>query len=175
MAYPDTDVIILCFSVARPDSLDNVTSKWIPELNKLIPSAQIVLVGTQVDKRENPSNSSNNNNNANFNDPASSRLISASEGEELRQRIKAYKYIECSAYTQQNIPQVFDTCVQAYIHSNEKVEPPCSCFQSLFSRFRFAEWLRRFNLRRRNSSSTKTSSSSKAAKYSNKENHLHES
>lgn len=168
--YPDTDVIILCFSVAKRESFENITSKWIPELNKLIPSAQIVLVGTQIDLRANL--------NSHPNDMTITTPITWCEGEELKQRIKAYKYIECSARTQTNVTEVFNTCIDSYIQFNkEKVDKykqktsstPCSCFQSLFKqKFRFTDWLRRFNLRRRSSKTSKYSSS-------NKEGHLHES
>jgi GTPase SAR1 family protein len=34
MAYPNTDVFILCFSVVDPDSYSNILGKWIPELNR---------------------------------------------------------------------------------------------------------------------------------------------
>ena len=34
MAYPNTNVFILCFSVVDPDSYSNILSKWIPELNR---------------------------------------------------------------------------------------------------------------------------------------------
>lgn len=148
MAYPDTDVIILCFSCVRSDSLENITSKWIPELNKLIPTAQIVLVGTQVDLRDKNQNHQNNNS-----DPIKSRHISTREGEELRHRIKAYKYIECSALTQYNIAEVFSTCVEAVV----KVRAKPGCFHSLFKRFTIASWIRK-----------------KRTKSSNKK-HLHES
>ena len=38
MAYPNTDVFILCFSVVDPDSYSNILSKWIPELNRRYPT-----------------------------------------------------------------------------------------------------------------------------------------
>ncbi len=63
MAYPDTDVIILCFSVVRPDSMENIKIKWMPELNKYLPDAIIILVGTQVDLRDQSLNNNNNNSN----------------------------------------------------------------------------------------------------------------
>ncbi|KAG7279854.1 hypothetical protein CRUP_016181 [Coryphaenoides rupestris] len=31
LSYPDTDVILMCFSVDSPDSLDNIPEKWTPE------------------------------------------------------------------------------------------------------------------------------------------------
>jgi GTPase SAR1 family protein len=157
MAYPETDVVILCFSVVRPDSLESITSKWMPELNKLTPTAQIVLVGTQIDLRDNVSSNTNNQNilgNKSDDSVGTSRAryISTEDGEEARQRIKAFKYVECSALKQINVNDVFNTCIESYISFNEKVEPPCSCFQSIFKRFRFTDWLRRFTSRRRNSS-----------------------
>ena len=127
MAYPETDVIILCFSVVRPDSFENITAKWLPELNKLIPTAKIVLVGTQVDLRDNK--------NSVTNDPSRTRSISTKEGEELKHRIRAFKFVECSAVTQQNIAEVFNTCVDAVVFG--KREP--SCFHSIFMRFPFTK------------------------------------
>lgn len=35
LSYPDTDVILMCFSVDSPDSLENIPEKWTPEV-KLI-------------------------------------------------------------------------------------------------------------------------------------------
>lgn len=31
LSYPDTDVILMCFSVDSPDSLENIPEKWTPE------------------------------------------------------------------------------------------------------------------------------------------------
>lgn len=33
LSYPDTDVILMCFSVDSPDSLENIPEKWTPEVN----------------------------------------------------------------------------------------------------------------------------------------------
>jgi small GTP-binding protein len=33
LSYPDTDVILLCFSIDSPVSLINVKEKWSPEVN----------------------------------------------------------------------------------------------------------------------------------------------
>ncbi len=32
LAYPQTDVFLVCFSVACPTSLENVREKWLPEV-----------------------------------------------------------------------------------------------------------------------------------------------
>ncbi len=169
MAYPDTDVILLCFSLARPDSFENITTKWIPELNKYIPKALIILVGTQSDLRDTShplslANSSANTNLVNPNSNNNNRLsyISTQAGEELRHRIRAFKYIECSAMTQYNIKEVFNTCIEAIIDSDKENSSQC-CFESLFITFRNSI-RRRFNLRSSSSSSNSSSSNSSSSK-----------
>lgn len=32
LSYPDTDVILMCFSIDSPDSLENIPDKWTPEV-----------------------------------------------------------------------------------------------------------------------------------------------
>ena len=32
IAYPNTDVFLVCFSIINPDSYDNVREKWVPEI-----------------------------------------------------------------------------------------------------------------------------------------------
>lgn len=34
LSYPDTDVILMCFSIDSPDSLDNIPEKWTPEVRQ---------------------------------------------------------------------------------------------------------------------------------------------
>uniref|UniRef100_A0A1A9UIT5 Uncharacterized protein n=1 Tax=Glossina austeni TaxID=7395 RepID=A0A1A9UIT5_GLOAU len=34
LSYPQTDVFLICFSVASPSSFKNVTSKWYPEIKR---------------------------------------------------------------------------------------------------------------------------------------------
>lgn len=164
MAYPDTDVILLCYSVVRPDSMENIKTKWMPELNKYLPDALIVLVGTQVDLRESALTTTST-------DPRS-RHISTREGEDLKQKIGAFRYIECSALTQLNIKEVFDSCIEAYAKSNPPIQP--SCFETLFKRF--TKTIRsRLNIRLHSSSNSSSANSNKLTKYSNKETkYLHE-
>ena len=33
LSYPDTDVILMCFSIDSPDSLENIPEKWTPEVS----------------------------------------------------------------------------------------------------------------------------------------------
>ena len=55
LAYPDTDVFLVCFSLVNDGSLENVERKWVPELRH--PSAKwgqvpLLLVGLKKDLRD---------------------------------------------------------------------------------------------------------------------------
>ena len=47
-------MFLVCFSVTDQVSLDNVDSKWIPEVSHHCPGVPIILVGTKADLREDP-------------------------------------------------------------------------------------------------------------------------
>jgi small GTP-binding protein len=52
LAYPGTDIFLICFSVASPKSFENVTGKWWPELTHHCPGVRALLVGTKTDLRD---------------------------------------------------------------------------------------------------------------------------
>ncbi|KAH7986678.1 hypothetical protein HPB52_024806 [Rhipicephalus sanguineus] len=54
LSYPDTDVILMCFSIDSPDSLENILEKWHPEVKHFCPSVPIVLVANKKDLRSDP-------------------------------------------------------------------------------------------------------------------------
>ena len=45
LSYTDTDVILMCFSIDSPDSLDNILEKWSPEVAQYCPEIPVLLVG----------------------------------------------------------------------------------------------------------------------------------
>jgi len=108
LSYPQTDVFILCFSIVAPVSFDNIVSKWIPEIRHHCPDAPILLIGTKLDLRD---------------DPETLRSlavdgkapISRSQAQKMANKIRAVRYLECSALTQQGLKQVFDEAVRAVI------------------------------------------------------------
>ena len=52
LAYPQTDIFLVCFALDNPDSFENVRAKWYPELRHHCPAAPIILVGTKADLRK---------------------------------------------------------------------------------------------------------------------------
>ena len=113
LAYPSTDVFLLCFSVASPSSFENLKEKWIPEVKHYCPKTPIVLVGTQSDLRSDPHTISRLTR-------SKQDFISEEEAKKLARRIKAYTYAECSALTQKGLKNVFDEAILATFREPEE-------------------------------------------------------
>jgi Ras family protein A len=54
LSYPDSHVILICYAVDSPDSLDNVQEKWISEVLHFCAGLPIILVGLKRDLRTDP-------------------------------------------------------------------------------------------------------------------------
>ncbi|KAF8327816.1 P-loop containing nucleoside triphosphate hydrolase protein [Cantharellus anzutake] len=54
LSYPQTDVFLVCVSVLSPVSFENVKEKWFPEVHHHYPGVPCLIVGTQVDLRDDP-------------------------------------------------------------------------------------------------------------------------
>ena len=54
LSYPDSDVLLICFSIVNPVSLANVVDKWLPEVSHFCPKVPVILVGTKKDLRTDP-------------------------------------------------------------------------------------------------------------------------
>ncbi len=52
LAYPQTDVFLICFSVDSPASFSNVRDKWLPEIQHFAQGIPIIFVGLQTDLRD---------------------------------------------------------------------------------------------------------------------------
>ena len=124
LSYPQTDVFLMCFSIASPISFDHVQQKWYPEINHHCPGVPIILVGNKTDLRDDPSTI------ATLRERRMSP-VTQEEGLEMARRIKAIKYIECSAKTQKNLKEVFHTaaevvvCPERYRSAQKKKKKTC--------------------------------------------------
>ena len=38
LTYSNTDVVLMCFSIDSPDSLENIEKRWMPEVEKFCPT-----------------------------------------------------------------------------------------------------------------------------------------
>uniref|UniRef100_G1TGR0 Ras homolog family member C n=1 Tax=Oryctolagus cuniculus TaxID=9986 RepID=G1TGR0_RABIT len=110
LSYPDTDVVLLCFAISSPDSLENVPAKWAPEVRHFCPGVPLVLVGNKKDLR---------------NDAGTRRALAAwkqepvrpEAGRDVASRIGAFGYLECSAKTKEGVREVFEMATRAALHA----------------------------------------------------------
>ncbi|KAJ5072106.1 hypothetical protein M0811_09486 [Anaeramoeba ignava] len=52
--YSDADIFLICFSLISPSSFENIKSKFIPEIKQNFPNIPIILIGNELEKRNNP-------------------------------------------------------------------------------------------------------------------------
>ncbi|XP_044534221.1 cell division control protein 42 homolog [Gracilinanus agilis] len=106
LSYPQTDVFLVCFSVVSPSSFQNVRQKWVPEITHHCPKTPFLLVGTQIDLRENPFALETLA-------KKKQKPVTAEIAEKLTRDLKGIKYVECSALTQKGLKNVFDEAILA--------------------------------------------------------------
>jgi small GTP-binding protein len=110
LSYPNTDVFLMCFSVADRTSYDNIKNKWVDEIKQYVKEPMFLLVGTKQDLRD-----------------SAEGPVSPQEGEQLKDQIGAFAYVECSAIKCQGIKDAFDKAIVNAVH------PPgakgCCCVQ----------------------------------------------
>lgn len=114
LSYPQTDIFLVCFSVVSPTSYENVKEKWVCEIQHHCPKTPFLLVGTQVDLRDDQSV---------IDRLAKSKQkpITFEAGTKAAKELRAVKYVECSALTQKGLKDVFDEAILAAL---EPPEPP---------------------------------------------------
>ncbi|KAF9239653.1 P-loop containing nucleoside triphosphate hydrolase protein [Melanogaster broomeanus] len=104
LSYPESDVILIVFSIDFPVSLGNVQDKWYPEVAHFCEGTPLILVGTKTDLRR---------------DDQTRRMLSAQgqvpvtpeQGADVAKEIGA-KYIECSAKTGTGVQDVFNLALR---------------------------------------------------------------
>jgi len=113
LSYPDTDVILMCFSVDSPDSLENIPEKWTPEVKHFCPNVPIILVGNKRDLR---------NDEGTKHELAKMKQepVKIDEGRAMSEKINAFSYLECSAKTKDNVWQVFETATRAALQVKKR-------------------------------------------------------
>ncbi|SOV04055.1 GTPase Rho1 [Ustilago sp. UG-2017a] len=106
LSYPDSHVILICFAVDSPDSLDNVQEKWISEVLHFCQNLPTILVGCKKDLRHDSKIVDELR-------KTSQRPVSAEEGMAVAQKIGAVRYLECSAKTGEGVREVFEHATRA--------------------------------------------------------------
>nr|XP_055113252.1 transforming protein RhoA-like isoform X2 [Symphalangus syndactylus] len=121
LSYPDPDVILMCFSIDSPDSLENIPKKWTPEVKYFCPNVPIILVGNKKDLR---------NDEHTRRELAIAKMkqeqVKPEEGRDMANRIGAFGYMECSAKTKDGVREVFEMATRAALQARrEKKKSGC--------------------------------------------------
>ena len=137
LSYANANVFLVCFSVTNPVSFENVTSKWYPEVIHFCPDVPQILVGTKLDLRSD-SGTLDKLKSLGQSPISTDQVIIfllielalrkkslnfyyfCKKGAELAKKIKAVKYLECSAKTGESLKHVFDEAVKAVLFAPKK-------------------------------------------------------
>ncbi|XP_077293144.1 cdc42 homolog [Arctopsyche grandis] len=119
LTYPNTNVFLVCFSVVYRESFENVKFKWVPEIAHFNKKTPFLLVGTQIDQRDDPKI-------INELGKIREKVIQPEEGEKLAKELKAVKYVECSALTREGLNNVFAEAIMATFMISKRTKKLCS-------------------------------------------------
>merc|ERR1712137_702849 len=120
LSYPDTHVILMCFSIDSPDSLENIPEKWVPEVKHFCPNVPIILVGNKKDLRTDQNT---------IRELARNRQapVRYEEGQQMANKIGAIRYIECSALTKDGVRKVFEEATRAALKRKKDKKSSNKC------------------------------------------------
>ncbi|XP_065142552.1 transforming protein RhoA-like [Paramisgurnus dabryanus] len=112
LSYTDTDVILMCFSIDNPDSLENIPEKWTPEVKQFCPNVPIILVGTKKDLR-------NDQHTRQELAKMKQEPVKPEEVRDMANRINAFGYVECAAKTKAGVREVFEMATRAALKAKK--------------------------------------------------------
>ena len=105
LSYDKVHIIVVCFAYDTPASLENVQSKWIPEIHQLCAGVPYILVGCKLDVKNDPTVNKEL-------EEKGQRMLTKEQGEAMSKAVGASAFIECSAKTNTNVKEVFQAAVE---------------------------------------------------------------
>ncbi|XP_061439715.1 rho-related BTB domain-containing protein 2-like [Rhineura floridana] len=120
-AYGRSDVVVLCFSLANPNSLRHVKSMWYAEIKHFCPRTPIVLVGCQLDLRYADLEAVNRARRPLAKPIKPSDILPPECGHEVAKEL-GIPYYETSVVAQFGIKDVFDNAIRAALISRRHLQ-----------------------------------------------------
>ena len=96
IAYKDTDLVILLYSINAYKTFDNIKTKWLAEVQTFSPDVNILVIGNKKESRL------NNNR----------KTVSYEDGCRLAEDLKAVGFMECSAFDEEGLNNVVQTLLR---------------------------------------------------------------
>ncbi|XP_033920594.1 rho-related BTB domain-containing protein 2-like [Melopsittacus undulatus] len=120
-AYGRSDVVVLCFSLANPNSLRHVKTMWYPEIKHFCPRTPIVLVGCQLDLRYADLDAVNRARRPLAKPIKPTDILPPERGHEVAKEL-GVPYYETSVVAQFGIKDVFDNAIRAALISRRHLQ-----------------------------------------------------
>ncbi|KAI1904981.1 hypothetical protein AGOR_G00011260 [Albula goreensis] len=120
-AYGRSDVVVLCFSTANPNSLYHVKTMWYPEIKHFCPRAPIILVGCQLDLRYADLEAVNRARRPLARPIRSNEILAPERGREVAKEL-GVPYYETSVVAQFGVKDVFDNAIRAALISRRHLQ-----------------------------------------------------
>jgi len=108
LVYPQTDVILVCFSVKVPESFENIQNKWIPEIEHYCRGIPFIIVGHKTSLED---------------DINHHKQITCGQGRRLATKVGAVAYMECCAETGKGVNELFVAATLASLREVKKTQP----------------------------------------------------
>ncbi|CAL8342403.1 unnamed protein product [Boreogadus saida] len=113
LSYPDSDAVLICFDISRPETLDSVLKKWRGEIQEFCPNTKILLVGCKSDLRTDLTTLVELSNHR-------QTPVSYDQGSNMAKQLSA-PYIECSSLQSENsVRDIFHVATLACVSKNNK-------------------------------------------------------
>ncbi|ORY87032.1 signal transducer [Protomyces lactucae-debilis] len=103
LSYPETNIILVCFAIDCPPSLENIVDKWYPEVRHFCPRTPLLLVGLKSDLRQ-------NRNAQELLRAQGLSPVTFQQASAVAERMGA-QYMECSSKENQGVAEVFELAV----------------------------------------------------------------
>ncbi|KAI5139027.1 hypothetical protein NEAUS03_1869 [Nematocida ausubeli] len=104
LCYIDTQLVLICFALNKPESFKNIEGRWKEEVDHFCKDVPRILVGMKADLRK----------------TTSEDLISESMARQLASSVSAKCYVECSSVTGENVDTVFDEAMNVLLNRTKK-------------------------------------------------------
>lgn len=115
--YPDTSVFVICFSLDSPQSLEDVKTRWLPEIQAECRCRPIILLGCKKDLRDEKETA------------GEGEFVPTILAESVQKQIGAAQYMECSAKTYEGVLQFFHSATKLAAES-QTIECKCKHIDS---------------------------------------------
>ncbi|CAB1319371.1 unnamed protein product [Coregonus sp. 'balchen'] len=120
-AYGRSDVVVLCFSLANPNSLRHVRTMWYPEIKHFCPRTPIILVGCQLDLRYADLEAVNRARRPLAKPIKPTDILPPERGHEVAKEL-GIPYYETSIVAQFGVKDVFDNAIRSALISRRHLQ-----------------------------------------------------